>query len=795
MPTNYLLIAVCSLFLTLAGCGDSPADQFRQRAEPGADDAGSEDVEPDGTDEDGAVPADAGDTGEEADGGDLASDTAVDGGDDPSEDLEGVDLDLNDEVYDASDVRPPETVTCLAPDRAPSGSRISLERVFESQLPDGGGWYLDVDEAPHEGGRWYAALHHGPVVTWVGDGEPSVALNVGDQLWRGHPEMGLLSLAFYPDFEAHPWVFLVYSTPYESGWGTRIARYDVNEDGSFDGESLFVILDVTQPHGSHSGNQVMFGPDGYLYHILGDGQNPEDLHRNGQNPNTLYATVLRLDVSGVDDVRGTNYRIPDDNPFVDGGGAPEVYAYGLRNPWRMSFDAETGDLWVGDVGQGSREEVNRIEAGANYGWPLKEGELCLEAESPCDDLEGVTDPMVSYTHGEGASVSIGYVYRGSDVPAIEGELIYADYISGAVWALDFDGPEVSSRLELETPHPIVGFVEDNDRELYAIDLFNGLYRIVAVEEDSESVFPMLLSQTGCVDPDDPSVGAGGMVPFLPIAALWSDGAGKDRYLSIPAERRIEVEADGDFIFPLGTVLMKHFGTDERLHETRLMILHEDGWGGYSYEWNDDETDAVLLDTGKSREVGGGLDWNFPSRSACMRCHTEAAGRALGPELIQLDHAIEYADVGEQNQLDYLFEHDYFAPEITSVEDLPGYDSPVMPDPFGEGPLEERARAYLHSNCSNCHRPEGPGRGELDMRFHTALADTRLCGLPLEGTLWLPDPDRLRVVAPGAPEDSVLMERIARQDGSRMPPLGTDLVDEQGTALIREWIEALESCDE
>ena len=706
--------------------------------------------------------------------------------------------DPTDNVFPIAD-RPENS--CLAPERPPAMADVQLTPVFESVFPTGQDIprIIELARAPDVAGRWYLLRQDGTILMFdEGGSQATEALDISDKLWTGHPEVGLVSLAFHPEFDERPEVYLVYTVPTDRGFASRIARYAVRADGTIDANSEEVILDIDEPHGSHSGNHVGFGPDGYLYFVLGDGQNPNDPHRNGQNPNTLLGAVLRLDVDRADSDRGTAYAIPEDNPFVDGGGAPEVYAYGFRNPWRFTFDRETGDLYVGDVGQGTREEVDLIVPGGNYGWPLKEGTTCFEAPEPCDDLPGVIDPAVELSRSEARSVTVGFVYRGSQIPAIEGHLVVADYWTGNFWTVEFDDAgQPTASLQLESGLNPVSFAEDADGELYMVHYSpsadSGIYRLDPAEERI-SAFPALLSESGCVDPDDPTLPAQGVTPFEPISPLWSDGADKQRFFSVPRDRRIAVADNGDFLFPVGSVLMKHFAYDGLLHETRLLMRHEDGWAGYSYEWNAQQTDAVLLETGKTTELPGGQPWVFPTRAQCMSCHTSASERALGPESLQLDHVIAFEGEDDTNQLVRLHATDYFDPEFETLDDVPALAGlPTMPDPFGDAPLEERVRAYLHSNCANCHQPGGPGRGGLDMRFTTPLADTRFCGPPEEGTMYLPDPERLVVVSPGVPEDSVLYLRMESLTEFRMPPLGTNVVDTEGLELVGEWIEGMDDC--
>jgi glucose/arabinose dehydrogenase len=293
-------------------------------------------------------------------------------------------------------------------------------------------------------------------------------------------EQGLLGLAFHPEYATNGYFFVNY-TRSGDGW-TVIARYEVsagNPDRA-DINSAEIILTIPQPDSNHNGGKVAFGPDGYLYIGMGDGGGAGDTYDNGQNPNTLLGTILRLDIDN-----GLPYSIPDDNPFVGGGGHPAVWAYGLRNPWRFSFDRLTGDLFTGDVGQGAREEINYQPANAtpplNYGWPCREGFRTYTTDSPCDDqdlLDSLTPPILDYPRTDGRSVTGGFVYRGPTFPDFYGRYFYADFASGRIWSVgmaaggDWSAPD----LELDTPFMISTFGEDEQGELYIADHSGGTIR-------------------------------------------------------------------------------------------------------------------------------------------------------------------------------------------------------------------------------------------------------------------------------------------------------------------------------
>jgi uncharacterized repeat protein (TIGR03806 family) len=280
------------------------------------------------------------------------------------------------------------------------------------------------------------------------------------------------------------------------------------------------------------------------------------------------------------------------------------------------------------------------------------------------------------------------------------------------------------------------------------------------------------------------------VPYAPNAAFWSDGASKERYLGLPNGTTISVAADGDFELPTGTVLMKSFRLAGRLVETRLFMRHTDGeWAGYTYEWNAQGTDATRVVGGKTVTIGS-RNWLFPSEAQCLACHTSAAGRSLGLEIGQLNGALLYPQTGRvANQITTLNSVQMFSPPVTT----PPSSLPALPDPYGSsGSLGDRARAYLHTNCSQCHRPNGGTPTNLDLRQATSLVGTNACNAtPQAGSLGIVD---ARIIAPGDASRSVLVARMNRRDAQSMPPLASLVVDAAGVSLVTDWINSLTGCN-
>ncbi len=315
------------------------------------------------------------------------------------------------------------------------------------------------------------------IVTPAGETLPEpfldVALTMTQDVMRGsYTERGLLGLAFHPNF-ARNRTFFIHQT--DLNGDTQIVRYQTlaSDPNRADPESRTVILTIDQPWHDHNGGMIAFGRDGYLYIGMGDGGREDDPDGNGQNTAVLLGKLLRIDVDG------DAYRVPSDNPFVGlAGHAPEIWAYGLRNPWRFSFDRATGDLYIGDVGQWSREEINYLPAGIggiNFGWQTYEGTL-LRAESAPDILPAM--PIAEYAHSQGCSVIGGVVYRGAALPDLDGTYLYGDYCSGRVWLLRRNAAGAwQSRLWMETGRQITAFGEDEAGEVYLVDYKGDILRL------------------------------------------------------------------------------------------------------------------------------------------------------------------------------------------------------------------------------------------------------------------------------------------------------------------------------
>ena len=383
------------------------------------------------------------------------------------------------------------------------------------------------------------------------------------------------------------------------------------------------------------------------------------------------------------------------------------------------------------------------------------------------------------------------MYRGSAIPELVGRYVFADYGSGRIWALESDGQGGYSNDQLiDTNFGPTSFGADQSGELYSTDINNSrLRKLVPAGPPTPDTIPILLSNTGCTDPVDITLPYSGLLPYDINAPFWSDGAQKERYIGLPNGTTITRNAEDDWEFPNGTVIVKNFRLNGNLVETRHLMRHPDGiWAGYTYEWNTQQTEATRVKGGKTI-FSNGQDWIFPSESQCLECHTSSAGFALGPETAQLNRVFTYPSTGRiANQLETIDHVLMFtAPLPAPVQSLPLLTSPTD----SAADIADRARAYLHTNCAQCHRPGGPTPSTMDLRYNTLFANTNTCDTtPLEGDLGITN---ARLIAPGDAARSLIVTRASRRDSHGMPPLGSNLIDITGVNLLAAWINGLTNC--
>jgi len=607
-------------------------------------------------------------------------------------------------------------------------------------------------------------------------------------------EMGLVGLAFSPDYNTTGEFFVSYTADNPRRLAVMRGRASANPDRA-DASTLESVIDIVksiQTNDTHHAGMLAFGTDRMLYISSGDGGGAGDIPGNAQNLNVLLGKMLRIDV-----LNAKPYAIPGDNPFVNRANhRGEIWASGLRNPWRFSIDAPTGRIWLGDVGQDHREELDIIVKGGNYGWNVFEANDEFKNPQHLPRSQFLA-PLHSFGHQPERAIVGGYVYRGAEFPELVGRYIYGDFGSGRIWAMKSDGVTVEENLELATLSQPSGFGLDMNQSLLAVSLNEGTVWRLARRQPNGVTVPAQLSQTGIFASLATLQAKPGFQEYSVGAPLWSDGADKRRWLGLPATGNIVPIANLEFpwSYPVGTLLVKHFEitvapNQKRRLETRVFFNHEEGWRGYTYRWREDHSEADLIDEGQdvTFEVqdpgapGGRRQqvWHFPSRAECMSCHGTSTGPVLGLTMGQLNH-----DPGNGNQLHRWNQSNIFTWDIGDVR---WYERNV--DPYdGNMPLKWRARSYLSANCSQCHNPLGTAPGQMDFRHHIPDDAMRVINVRAsEGDHGIPNALRVK---PGDPASSLLFHRMRSTDPAvRMPPLATSIKDDRAVLMIRQWIESL-----
>ena len=613
----------------------------------------------------------------------------------------------------------------------------------------------------------------------------------------------IYGFCYHPKYLENGYLYLMANGPVkETKKFNRIIRYTIDRapPHKLDPATELVILEWESD--GHNGGELAFGNDGMLYCPTGDGTSDSDTNLTGQGVDDLLSVLLRLDVDHPDP--GKTYSIPKDNPFIDTPGArPEIWAFGFRNPWRMDIDNKTGGVWVCQNGQDLWEQAYLIQRGGNYGWSVQEGGHPFYPERKSGPGP-ILPPTVEHHHSEARSLTGGVVYYGSELPDLQGAYIYGDYSTGKVWGVKVDGQKVTWHQELvDTPFAIAGFTEGINGELFVIDQGTGLHKFEVTPPDTpQPKFPTKLSETGLFASVKGHQVHPALIPYSVNAPLWSDGAHKERFIAIPGDAKIKFPGGKAWDLSEGAVLVKTFSLDmeagnansRKRIETRLMTKQQKEWIGYSYLWNDVQTEAFLVDkTGKdvaytiadAAAPGGKREqtWHYPSRSECMACHSRAATYVLGLQTEQMNRDHDYH--GVRNQLDTLSQLGI----LSEVLPKPAAELPKFADPYDDAqPLEARVKAYLHVNCAVCHQAGGGGNAAMELEFGKALKDMVLVDeAPKHDKFGIAD---AKLIAPGDPARSLVFHRIARRGKGQMPPLATSLVDERAAALMKKWIESL-----
>jgi uncharacterized repeat protein (TIGR03806 family) len=698
----------------------------------------------------------------------------------------------------------------------------TTRRVFEKlefELPTSMTHAPDTD-------RLYVTELQGAIRTFMNDRDASsteVFLDLrkpGNDSLQANQKTRLWFIAFDPNFKDNGHVYVTYGQNNNPEVENRLSRFTVApaqraNPVTCDRASEEVLL---RWYGTgHNGGAVAFSPnDPYLYLTIGDGGagNSYDAALTGQDVSDLRAGVVRIDPRQTQG--DLPYAIPPDNPFVDLPGArPEVYSYGMRNPWRMSFDQRTGDLWVTDVGQNTWESVYRITPGSNFGWSINEGPSPFRPNRKRGPTP-ISPPTVAHARFESTSITGGYAYYGKRLPELTGHYVYGDYDSGKVWSFLYkDGQATEQREIADSENRIVSFGLDRQGELYLIDHQGVIEELVPTPPATTDTadFPRQLSQTGLFTDMKTLAPAPGVIPYSINAEPWYDGAKASRHFAIPSSEPLGYalsDIKDNYLFPPDTVLTQTLSLEmetgnaasAKRIETRLLHHSNNHWRFYSYVWNDEQTDATLVPKNGDAKLlsvtdaaapGGKRDqiWAIPARSQCATCHVRVLDYAIGFKTPQLNRDHDYGD-GPVSQLAVFDKMGLFGQNFRRAEGIKNKDfenaTRLTDLRNASAPVADRARAYLHANCSHCHQPGGGGQATIDLRYHLTQNEMMTVDVtPAVGDFEIPG---AKVVKPGDPAKSVLHHRMNLPFTGRMPLIGSFMVDKQGVELIEQWIREL-----
>lgn len=666
-------------------------------------------------------------------------------------------------------------------------------------------------------------------------------------------DQGAYSLAFHPQFGVANSpntnsVFICYSykpisgsnTPDRSMW--RVSKFQwIQSSGTIDSTSEQVLIQQYDPHRWHNGGALHFDKHGFLLIVCGDGGGADNEFSKSQKINQeFFGGVLRIDVNNdphkskpiekqpsnlnipplFPNNHTAGYSIPKDNPWVglNHGGSlvlEEYYAFGLRSPHGAHYDSESDDMWIGDVGQILREELNRVTKGGNYQWPVREGlELNPWRNASLLDVGTSTPPAYSYGRALGGCIIGGPMYRGTKWSSeLGGKVLFGDNLRGTISTYTPDGQveQLIGYMGGTFYNGLSNFATDSEGDVFLLKL-NGQNReggkILKLEKEGNLVEPpQFLSQTGLFSDIASLTPSRHLVSYDVGSPLWSDGADKKRWFVLPSsgpqleiQSKITTNVSGNWKFPAGSLLVKHFEIATNINEpnsikrleTRIFVIAADGNRyGLTYKWNAAGTDAELLpggatetfditdDQGQTRP----LTWNYPSRSDCMQCHTPGRGDALGARTHQLNIDIPDLITGQPiSQLTKL--QPYLSGNLSILERA--QSSRPLDDETA--PVELRIRSYLDSNCSHCHSPEG-GVGFFDARLTTPLTLQNLIDVMATGHNNT-NPNA-RYIKPGDSSLSLIHSRLASTTpGIAMPPLGRETADPLAVSLISRYINDL-----
>ncbi|MDA9774115.1 NPCBM/NEW2 domain-containing protein [Saprospiraceae bacterium] len=745
------------------------------------------------------------------------------------------------------------------PNIAPASGDWELEVAFDDlsfrdplalvQLPDSSSFFV----AEKGGSIRLLSQENGSYIV-------KTALDISDRVIISG-DGGLINIILHPEFgdensanKGFLYAFYAFHPSNDLGEDPRInrlSRFTVDiENYEIDINSEYILIQDYDPHGFHMGGGMCFDNDGYFYISFGDGGDTEDGFDSWQQiDQRFWGGILRLDLDmdpsrshpisrqivehpmKTDDLPESftqGYFIPNDNPFISAteNNLEEFYALGYRSPHRLTYDNETEQLYCGDVGGGKREEITKVKRGGNAQWPYREGKTIGDIAAPDISIGEENPPLYDYERFEGNSIIGGFVYRGDKWNSqLDGKYIFGDHGTRSIWSLE----TVTNEVRLMTVAPSFGngdksgissFATDYDGEIYVLKLYgfdqNGgkVYKFKYNSQPSAQEIPNLLSETGVFTDLENLKVKNGFIPYDVNSPLWSDGAVKKRWLAVPndgkhdsATEQISFDSDFEWQFPTGTVFVKHFelpidmtninGETKRL-ETRFYIIDDNGVGyGFTYQWLNDQSDAVLLQDSDTRdfeiidELGNPTTqtWTYPSRLQCNHCHNSNAGFVLGVNSWQLNGNLEYEKTGVvANQIQSMDYIDLFDEKLGN--DIIDNNKPAV-NLESTAPLQEKVASYLASNCSSCHRPNGV-EGAFDARFGVPLNYKNLINATGESHN---NPEGGIIVIPGNHAHSQLWLRDASTTEEKMPPLGRSVLDRKWIETLAFWIDGLtENCE-
>lgn len=670
-------------------------------------------------------------------------------------------------------------------------------------------------------------------------------------------DSGMTCIAFHPEFGVagstnRGYVYITYKWRPNPDLGAnpdfayyRLSRFTV-PDGTMaaDPNSEVILLQQFDQQEWHDSGCLMFGQDGYLYFGVGDEGGANDQYNVTQVLNQrLMSGVFRIDVNknsstshpirrqpfhhpntpaGWPESFSTNYYVPNDNPWVNVAATnlEEYYALGFRNPYRFSQDPATGRIWVGDVGQDTREEVDTLFPGHNYQWAYTEGTTAGPKAKPSSVIGIEQPPIWDYPHANGDGCVIGgYVYHGTNFPGLVGKYVFCDNDSGRIWAMvSSNGVALDSLQQIANmpPGSVYGGTSscgmDASGEIYFVKIggvgAGQIYKLKTIVNFVPDPAPTL-SQLGLFTDLAALTPVAGFHPYTVNSPLWSDGAVKTRWLAVPNDgvhdspsEQIVFSPTNEWKFPQGTVFVKHFelpvndtnSTIRQRVETRLLVVDQNNSVyGLTYKWRADGSDADLLETGTNANfvvtgAGGVLRtqvWSFPSRQDCLICHNANAGYVLGVKTHQLNCPTTYPETGvTDNQLRALGNIGLLGTNYSEAQLGSYLRSYAVTNTSAS--LEVRVRSYLDANCSQCHRPNGV-QAYFDARFVTPLSQQGIIQGP--SYTFITDTND-RVVVPQDLAHSLIYNRASRVGQFQMPPIAKNVVDTNAISVIASWINSL-----